>query len=106
MNFRYTTENKIKSADFKKIKDGEISEYQVKIEFEEECSPSVFSISWEEDHVDMYGFWSSKSFHQHNISPDWWMRTNESKTASGIKWSRMMSSAFIIAFIAISFIYG
>ncbi|MBO5261715.1 MAG: alpha-galactosidase [Clostridia bacterium] len=84
MNFRYTTENKIKSADFKKIKDGEISEYQVKIEFEEECSPSVFSISWEEDHVDMYGFWSSKSFHQHNISPNWWMRTNESKTASGM----------------------
>ena len=84
MNFSYTTENKIKSADFIKILDGEISEYKIKIVFANKCSPSVFSIIWEETQIDMYGFWSSKSHQFHNLTPDWEMRTNESKTASGM----------------------
>jgi len=84
MEFKTLTENKIKSAKIQEIKSGEISEYLVRIEFLEKCSPSVFSIIWEEEQVDMYGFWSSKSAQSHNLTPDWWMRTNESRTASGM----------------------
>lgn len=84
MNFRYETENKIKSADFTMVKSGEISEYKIKIDFLEKCSPSVFSLIWEEDQIDMYGFWSSKSHQDHNLTPEWYMRTNDSKTASGM----------------------
>ena len=84
MNFKTVTENKIKKAEITKIKDGEISEYKIHIELLEKCSPSVFSIIWEEEQVDMYGFWSSKSYHTHHLSPDWHMRENESKTASGM----------------------
>ncbi len=84
MEFKTCSENKIKSAEIKEIKGGEISEYKVKIEFLEKCSPSVFSITWEEPQIDMYGFWSSKSYQSHNLTPDWYMRTNESKTASGM----------------------
>ena len=32
----------------------------------------------------MYGFWCSKSHQEHNLTPNWYMRTNESKTASGM----------------------
>ncbi len=84
MNFKTVTANKIKKAEIIKIKDGEISEYKVRVELLERCSPSVFSIVWEEAQIDMYGFWSSKSNQSHNITPDWYMRTNESKTASGM----------------------
>ena len=34
--------------------------------------------------VDMYGFWSSKSFEQHNLTPEWGMRTNDSEVSSGM----------------------
>ena len=84
MDFIFKTENKIKAAKISQINDGEISEYLIKVEFEEECSPSIFSVIWEEGQIDMYGFWSSKSFQSHNLTPDWSMRTNESKTASGM----------------------
>lgn len=84
MKFRTNSENKIKSAEIIEIKGGEISEYKVKIEFLEKCSPSVFSILWEEKQIDMYGFWSSKSHQSHNLTPEWYARTNESKTASGM----------------------
>lgn len=84
MDFKTVTENKIKSAEITEIKSGEISEYKVRIELLEKCSPSVFSIIWEEEQIDMYGFWSSKSHQSHNLTPDWYMRTNESKTASGM----------------------
>ena len=84
MEFKTITENKIKSFEISEIKGGEISEYKVKIKFLEKCSPSIFSIVWEENQIDMYGFWSSKSHQSHNLTPDWYMRTNESKTASGM----------------------
>ena len=84
MNFKTVTENKIKSAEITKVKDGEISEYKVKIELLERCSPSVFSIIWEEEQIDMYGFWCSKSHQDHNLTPNWYARTNDSKTASGM----------------------
>ena len=84
MNFTTKTENKIKSQSITQITFGEISEYLIKIELEEESSPSVYSIVWEEDQIDMYGFWSSKSHSMHNLTPDWYMRENESRTATGM----------------------
>ena len=78
------TENKIAHEELVQIKDGEICEYRLKIEFVEPVHPSVYSIIWEEEQIDMYGFWSSKSFQQHNLTPEWGMRTNESGVASGM----------------------
>ena len=78
------TENKIANEKLIQIKDGEICEYKLKIEFSQPTHPSVYSIIWEEDQVDMYGFWSSKSFGKHNLTPEWGMCINESEVASGM----------------------
>ncbi|MBQ8146799.1 MAG: alpha-galactosidase [Clostridia bacterium] len=78
------TENNIAKEELVQIRDGEICEYRLKIEFSQPTRPSVYSIIWEEDQVDMYGFWSSKSFQQHNLTPEWGMRTNDSGVASGM----------------------
>ena len=83
-NLKFQTENKVINQELVQITKGDICKYKLKIEFENELSPKKYSIVWEEPQVDMYGFWSSKSFHQHNLTPDWCMRTNESKTASGM----------------------
>ena len=78
------TENKIAKEELIKTKDGEICEYKLKIEFSQSVRPSVYSVIWEENQVDMYGFWSSKSFLQHNLTPEWDMRTNESEVSTGM----------------------
>ncbi|MBO5439158.1 MAG: alpha-galactosidase, partial [Clostridia bacterium] len=82
--FDVKTENKIKNQSLTKIKGGEVCEYLLNIEFENEVSPKEYSLIWEEDQIDMLAFWSSKSSQQHNINPDWWMRKEESRTASGM----------------------
>lgn len=83
-NVKFITENKISKKELIEEVAGDISFYKLKIEFEEEVSPKVLSLVWEEEQIDMYGFWCSKSHQEHNLTPDWYMRTNESKTASGM----------------------
>ena len=78
------TENKVIKEDVSQVCDGEICEYRLKVEFEERAIPEVYSIIWEEDQVDMYGFWSSKSFQQHNLTPEWGMRANDSEVSTGM----------------------
>lgn len=63
-NLKIETENKLAKEELVQISDGEICEYKLKIEFSRPTNPSVYSLTWEEDLVDMYGFWSSKSFQQ------------------------------------------
>ena len=82
--FKIETDNKITKDEFMQIKDGNICEYKLKIEFSQPTQPSVYSIIWEEEQVDMYGFWSSKSFEKHNLTPEWDMRTNDSEVSSGM----------------------
>lgn len=84
LNFNVKTENKIKNQSLTKTLDGEVCEYTLNIEFDGEISPSEYSLIWEEDQIDMIGFWSSKASQNHNLTPDWWMRKEESKTASGM----------------------
>ncbi len=84
MNFKTQTENQIKLEEIKQIKDGDISEYLVKIVFNEKISPKKYSIIWEEEQIDFYGFWSSKTGLQHYIAPDWVGKGEESRTASGM----------------------
>lgn len=84
LNFNVETENEIKKQALTKVKGGEVCEYLLEIEFESEVSPKEYSLIWEEDQIDMLGFWSSKASQQHNLTPDWWMRKEESKTASGM----------------------
>ncbi len=92
-NVKFQTENNIVKEELVQVKYGDVSEYRLKIELEEECSPKVYSIIWEEEQIDMYGFWSSKSSHQHNLTPDWGMRTNESRTATGMPLACIYSKA-------------
>ena len=82
--FKTETENKLLGEEFVQIRDGEICEYRLKIEFSQPTRPSVYSLLWEEEQVDMYGFWSSKSFCRHNLTPEWEMRTNESEVSTGM----------------------
>lgn len=78
------TETKIKKETIELIKDGEIQEYKLKIELENEESPSVYTLCWEEKQIDMIGFWSSKIGFYHNLRPEWDKRCEDSKAASGI----------------------
>ena len=84
MNFNTQTLNKMAKESITKIKCGEIEEYLVELEFEQECSPTPYLIEWQENQIDMYGFWSSKSHSFHNLTPNWSMREIDSKTASGM----------------------
>ncbi|MBO5373995.1 MAG: hypothetical protein J6A54_00920, partial [Clostridia bacterium] len=84
MKFITQTENQIELEKIEKIKDGEISEYLIKIVFKDKVSPKKYSISWEEEQIDILGFWSSKMGTQHNITPEWSKRAEESRTASGM----------------------
>ena len=81
---KFETENKIANEELLKIKDGDVCEYRLKIEFAEVVRPSVYSVIWEEEQVDMYGFWSSKSFQQHNLTPECGMRANDSEVSTGM----------------------
>ncbi len=82
--FKTETKNKLAKEEIVQINDGEICEYKLKIEFSQYKHPDIYSITWEEDKVDMYGFWSSKSFQQHNLTPEWGMRANESEVSTGM----------------------
>ncbi len=84
MNFTTETKNSVRMQEIKEIKSGEISEYLVKISLDGKVSPSTYSVIWEEEQIDILGFWSSKIGMQHNITPDWYMRREESRTASGM----------------------
>ncbi|MBQ7907616.1 MAG: alpha-galactosidase [Clostridia bacterium] len=84
MEFIIKTENQVKYSEIKKIKDTAVAEYLVKIVFEKNISPKPYSIIWEEEQIDILGFWSSKAGTQHNITPDWCTRKEESRTASGM----------------------
>lgn len=95
MNFTTKTENQIELEEIKQIKAGEISEYLVKIVFKEQTSPKPYSIIWEQEQIDTLGFWSSKKCTQHNITPDWYMRKEESRTASGAPLVSLYSRANI-----------
>ena len=82
--FKIETENELVFNELEKISDGDICLYKLKVEFKQPTMPKVLSLTWEEDQVDMYGFWSSKSFQQHNLTPEWGMRTNDSEVCSGM----------------------
>ena len=84
MNFKTETKNLVKSEEIVKTLSGEIEEYALKISFNERITPDTYSVIWEEEQIDTHIFWSSKSGVQHNITPDWWMRREDSRTASGM----------------------
>ncbi len=84
-NIKFTTksENSIKEEKIELIKGTEVSTYLLKITFENEIEPKPFSLVWEEEQIDMLGFWSPRAYFANNITPEWNMRTEKSKTASG-----------------------
>lgn len=82
--FTSETESKLKREEIEHTQNGEIDEYRLRLEFDGEIMPKPYRITWEIDQVDMMCFWSSKSSLQHNLTPEWCMRTADSKTASGM----------------------
>lgn len=84
LNFRTETKNQLEYERIELIKEGEICEYKLCLKFKEKACPSPYSIIWEQEHIDTYGFWSSKGEPLHNITPDWYVRKEESRTASGM----------------------
>ena len=84
ITFKTETKNKLKSESITKRVSSACGEYLVKIELENEESPSTYSITWEEDQIDMLGFWSPLSFFSSNITPDWGMRRQDSRTSFGM----------------------
>lgn len=82
--FDSKTEAKLKREELEHSKNGDIDEYKLSLEFDGEVMPKPYSLTWEIDQIDMMCFWSSKSGLQHNLTPDWCMRSVESKTASGM----------------------
>lgn len=82
--FSSTTENKLKNENLTIVKTGEITEYLLSLEFNENAPPKVYSLSWAEDLVDAYGFWSPSCGQSSTITPDWSPRTQNSRSASGL----------------------
>ncbi len=82
--FESVTKNELKEESFVKVKEGDISEYRLRLDFGKPVYPEKYSLIWEEDQIDMMGFWSSKSRFNKNITPDWGMRSEVSRTATGM----------------------
>ena len=78
-----TTENQLKAESLEKISDGEVSIYKLSLELADSAIPKPYELSFYEKQIDIIGYYGSKSGLCHNITPDWHMRENESKTASG-----------------------
>ena len=84
ISFESATENELKAEDLTLVRDGEVCEYLLHLDFGKPVYPKRYSLIWEEDQVDMMGFWSSKSQFGKNITPEWWMKSEVSRTATGM----------------------
>ena len=82
--FILNSENEIKTEKFSVIKSGDISEYLLNLEFNDEIAPKPYSITWEEPLIDGYGFWSPSSKQNSTINADWNLNVQKSRTASGM----------------------
>ncbi len=83
INFTTKTEIKPIKEELVKIKDGEISEYLLKLDYGENTYPSKYTISWELDQIDTIGFWSPENHFDPNITPDWYKRVAHSRITRG-----------------------
>ena len=81
--FETKTENKLKYEELKKITDGEVCEYRLRLEFSEFASPSEYTITWKADQIDTIGFWSPRHHFDSNITADWTKRESLSKMTQG-----------------------
>ena len=84
ISFKTETENNLKSEEIIQLSDGEISEYKLKLVFEENKTPSEYKITWFHNQVDTVGFWSPMNNFDHNITADWTKRECKSKLSSGM----------------------
>ncbi|MBQ9743993.1 MAG: alpha-galactosidase [Clostridia bacterium] len=84
ITFESFTENELKEESLTLVKEGDVCEYSLHLDFGKAVYPTRYSLVWEEDQIDMMGFWSSKSQFSKNITPDWNMRSEVSRTATGM----------------------
>lgn len=78
--FILNSENEIKTEKFSVIKSGDISEYLLNLEFNDEIAPKPYSITWEEPLIDGYGFWSPSSKQNSTINADWNLNAQRNST--------------------------
>jgi len=89
--FKTETENNVISECITPIKQGDISEYLIKIKFDGQIEPKPYRITFREKLVDEFGFFSSKSGGDKKITPNWLKREEESRTASGMPFFTLFS---------------
>ncbi len=83
-SFKTQTENFLKTEELFELSSGEISEYKLKLVFDDECSPKEYKITWTLDQIDTMGFWSPRHHFDSNITPDWCKRDSLSKLTQGM----------------------
>jgi len=84
ISFKTSSENTVKNESIKQIKDGDVSEFALKIVFDGVQEPKNYQITWEIPQVDICACWSTKAYFSRNIRPNWNMNTEQSRLASGI----------------------
>lgn len=84
ITFITKTNDTLKHESITLEKSGEVSEYKISIELENEQSPSEYVIEFAVPQVDVLGFWSPNALFEKNIRPDWGMRVQNGRTASGM----------------------
>ena len=79
-----STKNALKEERITTLSEGEVCEYLLHLEFQEDVSPSQYVIKWAESRVDVQGFWSPMSGASRSIPANWGSKKNISRTACGI----------------------
>ena len=94
-NICFNTEsaNNLKLQKITQIKDGEIEEYKLELEFFECDDPKEFKITWQESQIDSLGFWSPNNNFDHNLTPEWWKREVKSDVAHGMPLASIYSKS-------------
>ena len=82
----FKTESKcaLLNEEITELSKGEISEYKLRLVFDESTSPEEYKITWKLDQIDTIGFWSPAHHFVSNITPDWWKAECPSKLTSGM----------------------
>ena len=78
------TETPLAQESITPLCEGEVSEYLIKLVFEEEVSPKTYSIAWQEARVDTVGQWSPSCGTSRSIGTNWSRSKSDARTACGM----------------------
>lgn len=84
ITFNTSYENNLIHEQIKQIKDGDVSEFALKLVFAPGDEPKQYSVIWEQEQIDTCSLWSPHASFTRNIRPDWGMCKQPSRLASGM----------------------